>query len=292
MNKNDYYFKYLKYKMKYLREKEMNLVGGEMVELTIYDVATEREITFNIDKDVNERSKILGPEIETNFGIPLNLQYLSITDETSLTTPPEKILVYRMNFVKIFINEDEIEIPLNCMWSSDDSRCDHPNFLSLNVSNTSLKDLKVLMIDTIFKKDKELDRMLFKIGDKILEEDHTKKLDYYGFVNNNSPIKPITYDYFSGRLTYISGPGFYNLLIRIPLNITCSEIKKLIEEKTNIPVDQQQLYHADRRGILILRMGEAVAIPNDITLEDYRILENEGQDYRNFKENDTLIVKT
>jgi hypothetical protein len=35
MNKNDYYLKYLKYKMKYLREKEMQ-IGGEQYDMTIH----------------------------------------------------------------------------------------------------------------------------------------------------------------------------------------------------------------------------------------------------------------
>ena len=57
MNKNDYYSKYLKYKMKYLREKEMQIGGVESTIQINYNTETFQlviETTKNV-MDIKER---------------------------------------------------------------------------------------------------------------------------------------------------------------------------------------------------------------------------------------------
>jgi len=248
MNKNDYYSKYLKYKMKYLQEKQMQ-IGGNSFTLTLN--YNEKDYKYTVLKTVTIQS--LKNHIKKILDIPEHLQHLSINfwDETKTLenlgiNKDTRIIVNKMNFIPIRLEEKIFEMPLDPDYIKK-------NFVDMTPGSLTVNDLKNIVIQQPFSANilindlsvlEKLDRIQLKFNSSMLEND--KKLDNYGIVFDNPSII-IDYSFRPRK------PGTIQLEINIKdekntllhLEIeptkTIGDIKTFINEKTLIPVDKLQI---------------------------------------------------
>ena len=248
MNKNDYYSKYLKYKMKYLHEKQMQ-IGGNYFTLTLN--YNEKDYKYTVLK--TETIQSLKNYIKFLLNIPQHLQHLqhlsiNFWDETktleNLSIDKDtKIIVNKMNFILIRLEEKIFEMPLDPDYIKK-------NFVDMTPASLTVNDLKNIVIQQPFSGDhylsdltvlEQLDRIQLKFNSSMLEND--KKLDNYGIVFDNPSII-IDYSFRPRK------PGTIQLEIDIKdekntllhLEIeptkTFGDIKTFINKKTRISVDK------------------------------------------------------
>ena len=199
MKQNYYYSKYLKYKMKYLHEKQIQIGGNKFILTFNYNGLVEK---FTVNE--NNEIKLLKMFIEQKFGIPEHLQHLSINfydkDRTLKSLGiinDTTIIVNKMNVIPIRFSVygsklETVMMPLN------------PEFLGgafIDLTPTSMTelDLKKIVIQQPFAEqldgvsnDELLESTQLKFKDIILEND--KKLADSG-IKFDDPTVIIDYSF-------------------------------------------------------------------------------------------------